>query len=124
MNSEFREIATDALRYWERGRIFYNLALVAATVSTAATNHIIQFLDTGSVAFSAVGLLVLIVLSNLLYCVVYPIDFFIQLSDFRESWRARRWLLLAAGTAFACVLAVFLVAFGLVPMYAPVDPMV
>jgi hypothetical protein len=45
------------------------------------------------------------VVANLLYCSAYVADIFVQMSDYQQAWKARRWLLLALGIALA--IAVF-----------------
>ena len=102
-----REHVTDAIRFWERGRIVYNLALLAVSIAILSFMR----LDQSGWFASGVLLLFLAVLANLLYCVAYPIDLFVQASDFRDAWRGVRWALLAFGTFFAMVQA-FLVLGG------------
>jgi hypothetical protein len=46
-------------------------------------------------------LLLAAVLANVLYCTAYAADLLVQLSDYQAAWRRHRWLLWAAGTAFA-----------------------
>lgn len=115
---DLREISTDALRYWEKGRVVYNLALLVVTAVTAVTTVGVSVIETRHVTYCVIALVVLAVVANLLYCVVYPIDVFIQLSEFREAWRRWRWVLLVIGTLFACMLAAMIIASKLLPLYA------
>ena len=107
----FREIATDALRYWEKRRLAYNAGLLVTYVVTHFA------LSGGKVNSDGVsgglklfywfaGLSVLAALANLCYTIVYPIDLFVQASDYRASWRRRRWMLFLLGMLFAACLAI------------------
>lgn len=98
----FREIATDALRFWERGRIAFNLVLLALSI----------YMLQGDVFEYLIALFSYALIANGLYTTAYIPDVFIQHSDFRGHWRRFRWLLWLAGTAFASFIA-FLVLFGL-----------
>ncbi|MEZ5956253.1 MAG: hypothetical protein R3C27_03455 [Hyphomonadaceae bacterium] len=99
-----REHITDAIKFWERGRVVYNLALVAISLAVLAPMGFDQrtWFVYGSL------LLFLAVMANLLYCVAYPVDLFVQASDFRDAWRTLRWTLLAFGTLFAMTQAYLL----------------
>lgn len=104
----FSEISTDSIKYWEFRRIIYNASLlfvflVAMTLSPRPVQISAYFLWA-----SGVGLSVLAVVANLCYCIVYPIDLFVQCSEFREGWRRWRWILFCLGTLFACSLAGFM----------------
>ncbi len=98
----FREIATDAIRFWERGRVAFNLLLLVLTV----------FMLRGDVFEYLFPLFAYAMIANFFYTAAYIPDVFIQYSDFRALWRKLRWLLWLAGTAFAAFIA-FLVVFGL-----------
>jgi len=106
MNASFQDAATQAIRYWERGRIFYNAVLFAVVAGIYA-----WFLP-GSKAEMSLDLLqmlfALAVLSNVLYCAAYPVDIAVQATGFRAIWLRGRWVLLLLGTLFACVLAEFI----------------
>ena len=99
---------TDALRFWERGRIFYN-ALLAFIV-------ILAFVQTwpASQARLSLGmaeaLFILAVLANLLYCIIYPLDVFVQMSSMRSAWLKMRWLILLLGMLFAAIITRHLAA--------------
>ena len=103
--SQLRELITDALRYWELRRLFYN-ALLALVVMG-------QFLAawpasrTSLTIDGALALFILTVLANVAYSVVYVADVFIQFSGFRSSRAGWRWALLVVGFAFAAVLTHF-----------------
>jgi hypothetical protein len=100
-----RDYATDAIRWWEPKRIAYNVALVAVVgacflVTLPASR---QTLTTDTLLF----LVALAVLANIAYCAAYVVDVFVQMSGFREQWRAYRWILFLIGMSFAAILARF-----------------
>ena len=98
----FREIATDALRYWERRRLIYNGVLALIVLGT-----FLVFLPESLNSVKALSvrdfsdMFFLAVVANLLYCTAYIPDVFVQFSNFREGWRKRRWILFVLGTALA-----------------------
>ncbi len=101
----FRTSAHDAVRFWERGRVAYNLAL-AVVVGIVFT----YFWPLSRQALSldrALDVFILAVLANVLYCSAYVVDLFLQYAGFAAAWRRRRWMLWALGTTLACVLAQF-----------------
>jgi len=91
----FGEIATDAIRFWEWGRLAYNLLLAGLTL----------YLLRGDVLQYGFLLFVYAVIANFLYSTAYIPDVFIQLSSFRSLWRKLRWILWLTGTAFAAIIA-------------------
>jgi hypothetical protein len=101
-----RQIAADALRFWEPRRIVYDavLLLVAGTVFLT---HWRQFLRHASVDFF-LGLFLLAVLANVAYCAAYPADVFVQRSGLGDARRRVRTALFVVGTLFAGVLAQFI----------------
>lgn len=42
-------------------------------------------------------LFVLAVAANVAYCAAYPVDVFLQCSEFRATWQRYRWVLFVAG---------------------------
>ena len=100
-----REIATDALRYWERGRLVYN-AVLFLIVACCFVLGLPQ-----SRAHVGLNLLlvffVLGVIANVLYCLAYVVDLFVQLSALRRAWLRWRWVLFLVGTSTAAVIARF-----------------
>jgi hypothetical protein len=102
---QLRELTTDALRYWELRRVFYN-----ALLGVIVLGHFIAAwpASKSSITFDGIlGLFVLAVLANLAFSVVYVGDVFIQFSGFRDSRARWRWVLLLVGFAFAGVLTHF-----------------
>lgn len=99
-----REHISDALRFWEIARVPYNLLLagiVAWFVGQMLTNDVA---DVWSYVLTP-WMLIVAVLANVAYCVVYPVDLFVQASSFRDSrgaWRLAIWLV---GAALAGALA-------------------
>jgi hypothetical protein len=100
-----REVTTDALRYWELRRLFYNAVLVAVVGAhfVAAWPISRSFLTFDGL----LGLFLLAVLANVAYSTVYLADIFIQLSGFRSTRGVWRRVLLVVGFAFAATLTHF-----------------
>jgi hypothetical protein len=100
-----REFLTDALRFWEWRRLFYNLALAAVVLLDFARMFPVarRALDVHAVLM----LFVLAVLANAAYCAAYLVELLVQHSEFREPWRRWRFALWLLGTTFAAVLAHF-----------------
>jgi len=93
-----QKIISESLRYWEPRRLVYNAVLTAVVLSLAAYHHV----SISTLAWQPLlGLLVMAVVANVLYCSAYVVDVFIQLSDYQQLWKRNRWLVLAAGTALA-----------------------
>lgn len=108
MNAEaVREWATDAIRYWELRRLPYNVVLAAVVLIYFGLNYP-KSLDVLSVDL-ALGLFLLAVMANVVYCAAYVVDIFAQASGFREAWRNYRWALFGIGTLFAAVITRFFV---------------
>jgi hypothetical protein len=101
----FRNTLSNAIGFWERRRIVYNLVLAAIVIAVflAGAPRSMNLLS----ADLAMGLFVLAVLANVAYCAAYPIDVAMQHSDYRATWLRARWVLLAIGIAFASVIAQF-----------------
>lgn len=101
-----RDMAADALRYWERQRIAYN-AVLLLVVGAVFLSHWTQLLARASVDFLLV-LFLLVVLANVAYCAAYPADLFVQRTGLGTARRRARWALFGVGTLFAAVLAQFI----------------
>src|SRR5258705_11844457 len=95
-------ILTDAIRFWERGRVAYNLVLTAIVLGWIVLTwpHFRLALGLSLVEF----LFVLAVLANVCYCAAYLADIPLQYSSFQDAWRRRRWVLWLIGTLFAAVI--------------------
>lgn len=106
MNMEtLREMATDALRYWEPRRIVYDTMLAAIVLWYFAAD----WPDSArAVSFDGVlGVFILAVLANVAYCAAYVADLFIQFSHYREQRKRWRLLIALVGFAFAAALTRF-----------------
>jgi hypothetical protein len=101
-----RDALTDAIRYWERGRIFYNLALAAIVAGYFVAGWPLSATHVGWDL--AQQLFLLGVLANIAYCAAYVPDLLMQLSDVRSTWLRVRWMLFAIGLAFAAIIARFI----------------
>ena len=100
-----REAATDAIRYWEPRRLAYNVVLAAVVLIYFGLNYP-KSLEVLSVDL-ALGVFLLAVMANVVYCAAYVVDIFAQASGFREGWRSYRWVLFGIGTLFAAVITRF-----------------
>lgn len=102
----FREAASNAIRFWEKARIAYNLVLVAIVVG-----YFIAGLPMSKGQLSldlALALFVLAVLANIAFCAAYPIDIFAQLTSFNALWLRVRWVVLTIGVLFAATITRFM----------------
>ena len=100
-----RESLTDAIRYWEPRRLVYNAILGAIVLAYFARGY-----PASKAGLSVDGVLFIIllaVLANVAYCAAYIVDVFAQASEYRESWRKKRWILFAIGLLFAGILTRF-----------------
>jgi hypothetical protein len=103
--SALRECVTDAIRYWEHRRILYNavLAIVVLVYFVAGLPMSRQSLSLDTL----LGIFLLAVLANVVYCAAYVPDVFAQMSAFRERWRDLRAILFVVGLIFAGILTRF-----------------
>jgi hypothetical protein len=101
----FRDVISNAIRYWEVRRILYNAVLVVVVV--------LAFVAEWPEAKQAVNfesllsLFILAVLANVAYCAAYLPDIAFQYSSMRAGWIKWRFLLLALGILFAATLTYF-----------------
>ena len=101
-------IVADALAYWERRRLVYNLLLFGVVITwVVATWPHFRPAFTWSSLFVFV---VLALLANVCYCAVYLADIPMQNSSLRESWRRWRWSLWLFGTLLAILFANYWIA--------------
>lgn len=100
-----REVVSDAIGYWERGRIIYNLVLAAIVIGCFASS----WPDSASRlnADLVQRFFLRAVLANVAYCGAYIPDLLAQVSDFRAVWRRHRWVLFVIGLTFAGIIARF-----------------
>jgi len=98
-----RRYLRTAARYWELRRIAYNVALlVLAGAWVYLTWPAFAAALTGA---TLLDLLLIAVLANIAYCVVYLVDVLVQRSTWRTGWLRHRWVLWVAATVVAVVLA-------------------
>jgi hypothetical protein len=101
----WRELVSNAIRYWEPRRILYNCLL-----ATIVVIHFVRGLPFSRTTLQFNSLLLLFalaVLANVAYCAAYVPDLFAQMSGSRDSWLRFRWVLFIVGLAFAAVLTHF-----------------
>src|ERR1700720_3236324 len=72
--SDIREFATDAIKFWEPWRLFYNLTLAAVVIVYFAIGFPLSKAVL-SVDF-CLGLFLLAVIANIAYCAAYIVDIF------------------------------------------------
>jgi hypothetical protein len=112
----FRDLITDAIRYWEPRRVGYNLVLAAIILGWgAATWPHFRSVFTWP---SLLALFVLAVLANVCYCAAYLVDVPLQYSAFQNAWRRRRWALWLVGVIFAGVITYYWIADEIYPSIA------
>lgn len=110
-----REALSNALAYWEPRRLIYNAVLLVITLvmfflGQPATKAFLNF--TG-----LMSLLVLAVLANIFYSVVYGLDVVVQLSNYRDAWLRWRFLLFWFGLILAALLTVWVTGVGIVGLW-------
>lgn len=92
---------TDALRFWEPMRVIYNLVLAGVVIATVGIQTIAA-VPINALTLNAAGVVgFMALLANMLYCAAYPVDLFVQASDWREGWRSARIGLWLIGTITA-----------------------
>ena len=102
------EVLRNAIGYWERRRLWYNVALTAlAGIWVVATWP--HFRPTSALA-SLSKLVVLAALANVCCSAAYLVDVPMQPSSFRAAWQRRRWILWLLGTLFALVVTCYWIA--------------
>ena len=108
-----KEIFRDAVKFWEMGRIGYNLVLVTVTLAWVILTW--PHFEPAMTWWSGLRLLVLAAIANVLYCAAYPVDFAFQHSPLRPEWREYRWILWFLGTLFAILLTCYWIADEIYP---------
>jgi hypothetical protein len=103
----FREILSDAIRYWEPRRIA-GVVVAWIVVSWPHFRPAMRF-------ESLVLMMVLAVWANICYCAAYLVDFPMQVSFFRKQWLRWRWGLWICGMLFATLLANYWIADEIFP---------
>ncbi|SRR5713101_3083171 len=98
-SGSFRELLTDAIRFWEPRRLVYNFALTAVAVAWVVVSW--PHFRAALTLHSLLLLSILAMLANVCYCAAYLVDVPLQASSFGTVWRRRRWGLWLVGTLFA-----------------------
>jgi hypothetical protein len=108
-----RSLFLDAIHFWEFRRIFYNLALAAASFAwlVATWPHFRPALTLHSLLLLAI----LALIANACYCAAYLVDIPMQLSGLSAAWKCYRWIFWLAGTLFAFLLANYWIADEIYP---------
>ena len=110
------EILRDAVDFWERRRVVYNLVLAAIVVAWVAAAW-----PRWSGALTprhVVALVVLALCANACFCAAYLIDIPMQSGSRREAWRRNRRLLWWAGLLLAILLENYWLADEILPYLA------
>ena len=102
---KIKSIITDSIKFWEIGRLIYNTILALIVIGFFIVG-IMQGKKLDYLNIS-LGLFVLAIVANILYCSAYFIDIFIQLSAFQEFWKKYRWALLVLGILLASLFTCF-----------------
>jgi hypothetical protein len=92
----------DAIRFWEPGRLIYNLVLGMVTIEwvVATWPHFRPTFTLSSLLCFAV----LALLANVCYCAAYLVDIPLRRSAWSAIWSRRCWVLWLMGTLLAVVL--------------------
>lgn len=100
----FRELVTDAIRYWEPRRVVYNAVLAVVVLLCYALAPVPRKpIDPDTILF----VVLLAVLANVAYCAAYVVDVFLQSSAFRERRQRVRLAVFLIGLIFASILTQF-----------------
>jgi hypothetical protein len=106
MSNDMRSALSNAVRYWEKMRVVYNIGLLLILGGYFIYN-LPQSLEGISFNFFLI-LLVLAILANVFYSCAYIVDVFLQLTDFAAVWRKRRWILFTIGFVLAAIITRFI----------------
>jgi len=112
-HAPLRDALSDAIRYWERRRIAFNLLLAAVVTGWGVAAW--PYFRAALTFEPVLALVVLAVLANACYCAAYLVDLPMQCSAYRAAWRRRRWMLWTFGTLFAMALAYYWMADEIYP---------
>ena len=108
-----RGLFTDAIRFWELRRLFYNLALAAVVLIWLVASW--PHFRPAFTLTSLLQLAVLALLANASYCAAYLVDIPMQHSSFSSVWNRRRWALWVVGTLFAILFENYWIADEIYP---------
>ena len=112
-NTTLREHFIDTMRYWEKGRVIYNLVLLAIVIAWFSLTwpHFQPAMNFHSLFLLAI----LAILANVCYSAVYLVDIPMQYSSFKNSWRRKRWGLWLIGMVLAIVITNYWIADEIYP---------
>lgn len=79
------EITSSAIAFWEPARLLYNIILVIGIFLQCE-------LDPEPVLHALPELFLMLMITNILYCIAYIPDLFVQLSIYRTKILPIRWL--------------------------------
>ena len=98
-SGSFKERFADALRFWERQRVLYNLVLIGIVLVwlIATWPHFRPAMHL----FRLFQLIGLGLIANVVYSAAYLADIPMQRSGVAADWRRWRWALWALGTLMA-----------------------
>ena len=107
------EPLADAVHYWERRRIVYNVILILIFLGWIVLTW--PHFDGALSAQSVVFLLFFGAMANLFYCAVYLVDIPAQFSPLRNVWRRWRIGLWLIGTLLAILFTNYWIADEIYP---------
>jgi hypothetical protein len=112
-SGRFRAFLTDAIRFWEPRRLFYNLVLAVVVVVwlVASWPHFRPVFALHSLLL----LSILALLANVCYCAAYLLDIPMQTLSVGDALRRQRWGLWVIGTLFAIVFENYWIADEIYP---------
>lgn len=112
--SGLREIFADAIRYWEKLRITYNLILTVVVIAWFILTwpHFRAALND---PHSLLLLAILGILANICYSAAYLVDVPMQHSSFQSVWRRGRWGGWLTGMVLAIVITNYWIADEIYP---------
>jgi len=111
--TDFRELLRASARFWEPGRVLYNLLLFLVCVIwfTVSWPHFRPALRL----FNLFRLAVLALIANFCYSTAYIVDIPLLSSSSRQSWLPYRKVLWLGGTLFAILLENYWIADEIYP---------
>jgi hypothetical protein len=108
-----RQDLAEAARFWEPGRIAYNLVLAAVVIAWILLTW--PHFRSAFTLWSLVRLAILALLANVCYSAAYLVDIALQWSPLAAAWNQRRWALWLAGTLLAFVFTNYWIADEIYP---------
>lgn len=99
---DFRSVFSDAIRFWERMRVFYNAGLLLIVVATFLyySPQSSEYVDLALLKM----MFILAVVANFFYSFAYIADVFFRASDFSVTWERAKWGVFVIGFTFASII--------------------